>query len=150
VEVKKKTAELPIGKAEVVQDGDDVAVFALGALFDMGKKLVDAIEREGLSAALINPRFIKPLDLDVVGHYARRARLLITLEDHVIKGGFGSAVLEAVGEMALSAPVVRIGWPDQFIEHGKVDQLRAKYGVTVEAAMKEVRSLLLQTAGAEA
>jgi 1-deoxy-D-xylulose-5-phosphate synthase len=150
VEVKARPRELPIGKAEIVRDGDEVAIFALGAMFDLGKKLVGALEREGLSAALINPRFIKPLDLDVVGHYARRTRLVITLEDHVAKGGFGSAVLEGMSEMGFNTPIVRIGWPDQFIEHGKVNQLRAKYGLTVEAAMKEVRNLLLQTAGAGA
>ena len=150
VEVKARPAALPVGKAEIVRDGDEVAVLALGAMFDLGKKLVGALEREGLSAALINPRFIKPLDLDVIGRYARRARLLITLEDHVAKGGFGSAVLEAISEIGLSTPVVRIGWPDQFIEHGKVDQLRAKYGLTVEAAMKEVRNLLVLTAEASA
>lgn len=150
VEVKAKRKELPFGRAEVVRNGDDVAVLALGAMFDMGKKLVETLEREGLSAALINPRFIKPLDLDVIGRYARRSRLLITLEDHVAKGGFGSAVLEAISEMELSTPVLRIGWPDKFIEHGKVDQLRAKYGLTVEGAMKEVRNVLLVTAEATA
>jgi 1-deoxy-D-xylulose-5-phosphate synthase len=150
VEVKARPGALPVGKAEIVRDGDEVAVLALGAMFDLGKKLVGALEREGLSAALINPRFIKPLDLDVIGRCARRVRLLITLVDHVAKGGFGSAVLEAISEIGLSTPVVRIGWPDQFIEHGKVDQLRAKYGLTVEAAMKEVRNLLVLTAEASA
>ena len=66
---------------------------------------------------------------------AASAALLITLEDHVLAGGFGSAVLESINEQALTVPVVRVGWPDQFIEHGKQDDLRRKYGLTAEGAM---------------
>jgi 1-deoxy-D-xylulose-5-phosphate synthase len=68
--------------------------------------------------------------------------LLVTLEDHVLAGGFGSAVLEALNEMELATPVVRIGWPDEFIEHGKVEALREKYGLTAEAALEKVRPFL--------
>ena len=64
--------------------------------------------------------------------------MIVTMEDHVLMGGFGSAVLEALSEMQIEVPVVRIGWPDRFIEHGKVDQLRAKYGISVEAAMEKL------------
>ena len=60
----------------------------------------------------------------------------MTLEDHVLRGGFGSAVLEELNNLGLTTPVVRIGWPDQFIEHGKLDALRAKYGITAEAAIE--------------
>jgi 1-deoxy-D-xylulose-5-phosphate synthase len=71
--------------------------------------------------------------------------VIVTLEDHVLMGGFGSAVLEALSEMQLEVPVVRIGWPDRFIEHGKVDQLRAKYGISVEAAMEKLAPYLQRT-----
>ena len=67
----------------------------------------------------------------------------VTFEDHVKMGGFGSAVLEALQELGSVVPVVRIGWPDQFIEHGKVDDLRAKYGLTVDAALAQVVPLLI-------
>jgi 1-deoxy-D-xylulose-5-phosphate synthase len=67
---------------------------------------------------------------------------ILTLEDHVLKGGFGSAVLEELSNLSLAIPVVRIGWPDQFIEHGKVEALRAKYGISVEAALDKVRPYL--------
>jgi len=68
--------------------------------------------------------------------------VVVTLEDHVLSGGFGSAVLEELSRMAIATPVVRIGWPDQFIEHGKLEALRVKYGVSVEAALAQVRPLL--------
>ncbi len=93
---------------------------------------------------MINPRFVKPLDRDVLAEYARRAGVIVTFEDHVLMGGFGSAVLEALSEMQIEASVVRIGWPDRFIEHGKVDQLRAKYGISVEAAMEKLAPYLQQ------
>jgi 1-deoxy-D-xylulose-5-phosphate synthase len=67
------------------------------------------------------------------------------MEDHVLKGGFGSAVLEEVSNLGLSTPVVRVGWPDQFIEHGKVDALRAKYGLTADAAIEKLRPVLTRT-----
>jgi len=67
---------------------------------------------------------------------------MITMEDHVLAGGFGSAILECANEQEIATPVVRIGWPDEFIEHGKVEALRAKYGLTAEAAMEKIQTYL--------
>ena len=136
---KPRPALLPIGKAEVLAKGSDVAIFGLGPMIEMARELALRLEDEGYSAALINPRFVKPLDLDVVEHYARRVVAFVTFEDHVKSGGFGSAMLEALGQIGISLPVVRIGWPDQFIEHGKVDQLRVRHGLTVEAAYEQLQ-----------
>jgi 1-deoxy-D-xylulose-5-phosphate synthase len=140
--VKETSVALTIGKAEVVRDGDDVAIFGLGALLPMAQELAAALEREGFSAAVINPRFVKPLDRKLLAQYARQAGAIVTFEDHVLMGGFGSAVLEALSDMEIEVPVVRIGWPDRFIEHGKVESLRAKYGISVEAAMEKLQPLL--------
>jgi 1-deoxy-D-xylulose-5-phosphate synthase len=76
--------------------------------------------------------------------YSRRVAAFVTFEDHVKMGGFGSAVIEALDEMGSAVPVVRIGWPDRFIEHGKVDDLRARYGVSVDEAEAEVLPLLVR------
>jgi 1-deoxy-D-xylulose-5-phosphate synthase len=139
VAVKAKPVALEIGKAEVIQDGTDVAIFGLGAMLPEAKRLAAMLEREGLHVAVVNPRFAKPVDRECVNIYGRRCGLLITMEDHVLAGGFGSAVLETVNELDMAVPVVRIGWPDEFIEHGKVDTLRQKYGLTAEAAMEKAR-----------
>jgi 1-deoxy-D-xylulose-5-phosphate synthase len=133
---------LPVGKAEVLADGSDVAILGLGAMTSMASELAARLEREGYSAAVINPRFVKPLDREMLEAYARRVAVFVTIEDHVKMGGFGSAVLEALDEMGIAIPVVRIGWPDHFIEHGKIDDLRAKYGLTVEDAHAQVLPLL--------
>jgi 1-deoxy-D-xylulose-5-phosphate synthase len=68
--------------------------------------------------------------------------LIVTLEDHVLAGGFGSAVIETLNELGRQTPVVRVGWPDEFIEHGKVEALRAKYGLTAEAALEKAKPYL--------
>ena len=139
---KPEPQVLPIGKAEVLSDGHDVAIFGLGPMIALARDLAGALERATYSAAVINPRFIKPLDREMIARYASRVAAFVTFEDHVKMGGFGSAIVEALEEMGLSVPVVRIGWPDQFIEHGKVDQLRARYGLTAEAALAQVLPLL--------
>ncbi|MDE3149538.1 MAG: 1-deoxy-D-xylulose-5-phosphate synthase [Acidobacteriota bacterium] len=144
---KAEPQTIPLGKAEVLSDGSDVAILGLGPMIAMARELGARLERDGYSAAVINPRFVKPLDREMLANYARRVAAFVTFEDHVKMGGFGTAVVEALKEISLAemgreAPVVRIGWPDQFIEHGKVDALRARYGLTVDAAQKQVLPLL--------
>lgn len=140
--VKEQPVALPVGRAEVLYDGTEIAVFGLGALVPMAATFAGQLKREGYSAALINARFVKPLDTELLEDYAKRVGLIVTFEDQVLMGGFGSAVLEHLNTRNLRVPVVRIGWPDQFIEHGKVDQLRAKYGVSVERALELARPFL--------
>ena len=139
---KPEAQTIPVGKAEVVEDGSDIAIFGLGPMMALARELAGLLQRDGYSAAVINPRFVKPLDREVLEHYARRVAAIVTFEDHVKMGGFGTAVVEALDELGLAVPVIRVGWPDQFIEHGKVDQLRARYGLTAEAALKQVLPLL--------
>jgi 1-deoxy-D-xylulose-5-phosphate synthase len=143
--VKAHPAALPIGKAEVIREGDDFAIFGLGTLLPMAGELADVLEQRGYSAAVINPRFVKPLDKDLIAAYAKRVTAIVTFEDHVLMGGFGSAVLEALSEMQIETPVVRIGWPDRFVEHGKVDALRARHGISVEAALEKMAPWLRTT-----
>src|SRR5580704_2111365 len=140
---KEQPRRLEIGVAEVVRDGHDVAILGLGAMLPEAMRLAAMLEREGFSAAVINPRFAKPIDRECVAEYGRNCGLLVTLEDHVLAGGFGSAVLEALNELELPVPVVRVGWPDAFIEHGKVEALREKYGLTAEAALEKARPYLV-------
>jgi len=142
--VKDVPRAIPIGKAELLQHGeqDQVAIFALGNMVPMAKEIAGKLEGEGVSAAVINARFAKPVDAEMIEFYARQVVVILTLEDHVLAGGFGSVVLETVSGAGLNTPVVRVGWPDQFIEHGKPDDLRTKYGVSVVAAMAKLRPYL--------
>jgi 1-deoxy-D-xylulose-5-phosphate synthase len=133
---------IPVGKAEILQDGSDVAILGLGPMTALAQELAARLECDGYSAAVINPRFVKPLDREMLAGYAGRVTAFVTFEDHVKMGGFGSAVIEALAELGSAVPVVRIGWPDHFIEHGKVEDLRSKYGLTVDEAQAQVLPLL--------
>jgi 1-deoxy-D-xylulose-5-phosphate synthase len=141
---KPEPQPIPVGKAEVIQDGRDVCILGLGPMLSLGKELAARLERQGHSAAVVNPRFVKPLDREMLELYSRRVAAFVTFEDHVKMGGFGSAVIEALDEIGVQIPVVRIGWPDQFIEHGKIDDLRARYGLTVDEAESQVLPLLVR------
>jgi 1-deoxy-D-xylulose-5-phosphate synthase len=143
-EVKAQPAAIEIGKAELLEHGnnDRVVIFSLGAMLPLAREIVGALAREGVEASVINARFAKPVDAEMINYYASRAELLVTVEDHALAGGFGSAVLEELNRAGLSTPVVRVGWPDQFIEHGKPEELRKKYGLSAEAAMAQMRQHL--------
>ena len=124
---------LPIGKAEILSEGTDITLLALGNMNSYAARVRHILEARGLSCAHVNARFICPLDTDCILQQAEKTRLIVTLEDHVVAGGFGSAVMEMLNEQNCSTPVLRIGWPNQFIEHGREDQLRSKHGLTPEA-----------------
>jgi len=133
---------LEIGKAEVVRHGQEVALLGLGNMFSLAEEVAKQLETEGVSVALINPRWIKPLDTGTIEFFARRVEVMCTFEDHVLHNGFGCAVMEHLAENQITTPVVRIGWPDQFIEHGSLNILREKYGVTAGAALEKIRPFL--------
>ncbi|MGO9245028.1 MAG: 1-deoxy-D-xylulose-5-phosphate synthase [Verrucomicrobiia bacterium] len=145
VPIKERPAILPLGKAEVLQHGTDVAVFFYGAVSKMAHETVTALQAEGLSVALINARFCKPIDRDVIEKYGRICKVLCTIEDHVLMGGFGSAVLETLDDLRIDTPVARVGWPDNFIEHASSNKdLQDKYGLNSKTAIAKVKDLLLE------
>ena len=112
-----------------------MALFGLGNLQSLARQTGERLAAEGCDVALINPRFAKPLDAGVHEFFGRAADVVVTFEDHALPGGYGSAVMELFVEKGLTTPVARIGWPDQFIEHATtVEELRCKYGLTVENA----------------
>lgn len=140
--IKAQPRLLEIGKAEVVKHGTRVALFGLGNMCEVAEKAAAQLEAQGISAAVINPRWIKPLDTGTIEFFARSAGVVCTLEDHVLHNGFGCAVIEHLNDAAIRTPVVRIGWPDAFIEHGAVDTLREKHGLTVEATVAKILAAL--------
>ena len=141
---KAVPAVLPVGKAEVLRDGTDLALWALGPWVQDALALADRLERElGLRAAVVNARWVKPLDRELLLTHARSTRLLVTLEDNVAMGGFGSAVLEALNDADVRTPVERIAWPDNFVEHGSsVEILRAAHGLDPETIFRRVTARL--------
>jgi 1-deoxy-D-xylulose-5-phosphate synthase len=119
VPIDPEMKELEIGKGEVIQDGTDIAIFAYGHTVEWAQTVADKFEKEGVSVAVINARFAKPVDKELIVKYALKARCLITTEEHSLKGGFGSAILEALQEeQVVNIPVKCIGLGDIVLEHG--------------------------------
>ncbi len=139
---------LEIGKSEVLRHGREVALFALGNMVEMALQTADLLAAQGHEVSVINARWIKPLDLQTLTFFARGATVIGTFEDHVLANGYGCAVMEALSEARITTPVVRIGWPDEFIEHGSVPILREKHGLTAAAAAARILAFL--PAGARA
>jgi len=146
VPVKDQPRLLEVGKAEILQSFANngrrkIALFPLGNMMTLGRQVAAKLANEGCDVALINPRFAKPLDAGAHEFFARAADLVVTLEDHTIVGGYGSAVLELFSEKRITTPLLPIGWPDQFIEHASsVDHLRNKYGLNVETIAAKVKN----------
>ena len=146
VPIKDQPRLLEIGKAEVLQSFSNkgkrkVALFGLGNMSRLARLAAEQLTVQGFDCAVINPRFTKPLDAGTHEFFGHAAEVVVTMEDHALMGGYGSAVLELFSEKGVSTPVVRIGWPDQFIEHAtKQDELRRKYGLTIENTVVRVNA----------
>lgn len=133
---------LPIGKAELLADGSRVALVALGNMNALAAQVREQLVGQGIDCAHINARFIKPLDEECLLRYAAKCELIVTLEDHTIVGGFGSAVSECLTRAGVHTPVLHIGWPDAFVEHGTLPVLRDKHGLTPQAVTTNILNQL--------
>jgi 1-deoxy-D-xylulose-5-phosphate synthase len=147
VDISAEPKKIEIGKAEVMRDGSDVAIIAYGTLAYAAMDAAGRLEKDGLDAAVINARFVKPLDNKLIVSLAKEMRLIVTVEDAYLAGGFGSAVLELLEENGLSdkIKVVRMGVPDRIITHGDPKLLMAKYGLDADGIYSKVTETLAST-----
>ncbi len=136
--IKDKPALLTIGEAEVIQEGSDVCLIPLGTMMEVALEAKATLEEKGYSVTLINPRWIKPLDSRTISNLARKAKVVCTFEDHVLYNGFGLSIIELLHDEVIDTPVERIGWPDEFVEHGKPEILREKHGLTAANALEKI------------
>jgi 1-deoxy-D-xylulose-5-phosphate synthase len=136
-------APLPMGRGEVLRDGADLAVIAAGSTVHPALAAADGLATEGLDVCVINARFIKPLDADLILRTAEKTRKILTVEENVLHGGFGSAVLELLAEHGLTGvSVKRLGIPDEFAEHATQAQLRARFGLDETGIARAAKSLM--------
>ncbi|MBE3572320.1 MAG: 1-deoxy-D-xylulose-5-phosphate synthase [Moorella humiferrea] len=134
---------LPIGRGEVLRQGKDVAILALGPLVYAALAAAEELAGRGIEAAVINPRFVKPLDADLILTWADKTGCLVTVEEHVLAGGFGSAVLELLAAMGKTGVRVHcLGIDDKFVGHGKADVLREHLGLTPAGIAASVQEAL--------
>ncbi|MEO7716817.1 MAG: 1-deoxy-D-xylulose-5-phosphate synthase [Capsulimonas sp.] len=138
----ENTPEIILGKAEVLQDGGDVALLGLGAGVEIALDAAALLAEQGIHATVVNARFCKPLDAETILEVARRCGRVITIEDGATTGGFGSGVLELLADHGVHIPIARIGLPDEFVEHGPVPVLREMVGLTAQAAAAKAREMV--------
>lgn len=135
---------LAIGKGEVLREGTEVTLVGLGTMTQTCLAAADELARDGISAAVVNPRFIKPLDADLLVRMGRQTGAVVTVEESFLAGGFGAAVLELYSEAGLAVPVKRIGIPDMFVPHGNADIYRKEFGLTPAGVAETARQLVMR------
>ena len=139
---------LPLGKGELLREGTDIALVAIGVTVHQAAAAAERLAQEGISAAVVNARFVKPLDGDLIAAVAREVKCLLTVEESTAMGGFGSAILELLSEKGIiNLPTKCLGLPDWFIEQGPQDLLREKYGLTADGVHQQAKQLLADVAG---
>lgn len=143
VERKETLETIEIGKAETLWEGRDLIILAIGSTVHPSLRAAQRLKEIGIEATVINSRFLKPLDGDLLCYWAKRTGRVLTVEENVLMGGFGSAVLELFQEKRLySIAMKRLGIPDCFIEHGPQSLLREKYGIDEKGIFREARAMV--------
>jgi len=134
---------VPKGKAEIMKEGNQVTLLACGPIVYTALEAADELQKEGIEAAVINARYLKPLDEELILSFAKNTKCLVTVEEHLLAGGFGSSVLELLSQKGIDDVIVRsVGINDVFVEHGKPDQLREEHGITMENIIKKTKEAL--------
>jgi len=139
VPLDRRRRSMEIGKGELLREGDDVVIVAVGSTVIPSMQAAEELAERGIHAAVVNARFVKPLDGELICRLGQEAGRVLTVEENVLGGGFGSAVLELLQTSGLHAVVVRrLGIPDVFVEHGSRDQLREMYGIDRQGVFNAV------------
>ena len=148
VPMDDRMTTLPIGKSELLADGKDLAILALGSMVYPSLEAAARLKQDGISAAVINSRFVKPVDREMVLTMARKCKRIVTVEEGILNGGFGSAVWETLEEEGMSGvDIRRIGLPDDFIDHGPARLLRQKFGLDADGITRRVLEFLGEKIG---
>lgn len=143
VTAKEQPVELEIGRAEVLKEGSDVQLWALGPWVDDAGEIAGVLDSEGVSTGVVNTRFVKPLDRELLQAQATHSKLFITLEDHSVTGGLGSAVMEALNDLGREIKVLRVGYPDTFTEHGSSGgDIRKSVGLDRDTILETIRNAI--------
>ncbi len=141
-EVPEELVPLEVGRGELLKEGDDLVMVVAGHLLGEAEKAVEILEEKGIAAALINARFVKPLDEELILEWASRTGRVVTLEENSLLGGFGSAVLELLAAREVLVPVLNLGLPDSFVTHGSQEELRRELGLAPSSLAHRVEEWL--------
>jgi 1-deoxy-D-xylulose-5-phosphate synthase len=148
IDITSPLKAIPMGKAEVLKDGEDAVILAIGSMVYPALEAAARLEKNGIKAKVINSRFVKPIDEELIAELAGKARTIITIEENALQGGFGSAVLEVLEKMDIThCRVKRIGVSDKYVEHGSQKELRGLHGLDSDGIEKTVQDMMRDNAG---
>ncbi|MEQ6359026.1 1-deoxy-D-xylulose-5-phosphate synthase [Thermoanaerobacter thermohydrosulfuricus] len=128
-----RECSIEFGKAELISEGTEIAIFALGRMVGKVLEAKEILKASDLQPFIVNLRFVKPVDEELILDISNKVKFIVTVEDNVIAGGVGSAILELLNSNGIYKPVLRLGFPDKFIEHGDVENLFKKYNLDAES-----------------
>lgn len=136
---------LPIGKGEILRNGDDVLLIGYGTMVHPSLQVAEILREHGIEATVVNARFVKPLDTDLIVPLAQQIGKVVTLEEGCLMGGFGSAVAEALLDHNVTVPIKRVGVPDKLVDHAKPDESKADLGLTSPQIAEQIRQAFFTT-----
>jgi len=145
VELKDKFELLPIGKAEVIKEGNDVAILAVGSMVQYSLAASEKLKSEGINAEVINMRYVKPLDIELLDKVSQKFDKIMTVEENSLAGGFGSGVIEYFAEKNYKNDIRRLGLPDKFIDHGTQAELYDLLGIDADGIYKKVKLIFAES-----
>ncbi|MDO4966326.1 MAG: 1-deoxy-D-xylulose-5-phosphate synthase [Lachnospiraceae bacterium] len=138
--LKDYREKISYGKSEVIYEEEDIALFAIGSMVKTAEEVRTMLKEKGFSCSLINARFVKPIDTDAIDMISEDHKLIVTLEENVLSGGYGEHVTDYVNRRNLDVSVTNIGLPDDYIEHGNVDMLKKETGIDAETIVNRIIS----------
>ena len=139
VELDSEPCSIPIGKGEIVRHGENMAILAVGAMVAPALEAAQELASNGIEATVVNARFIKPLDSELVINLAKHIKRMVTVEENVLNGSFGSSVIRLLQESGMNNIQVKsIGLPDEFVEQGAQSVIRSKYGLDAKGIAQQV------------
>jgi 1-deoxy-D-xylulose-5-phosphate synthase len=144
IDWKQPMKDIPIGQSRQISEGNDLAILTIGTIGIQTKRVVNMLQKDGIMAAHYDMRFVKPLDEETLHSVFRKYKHVVTIEDGVLQGGFGSAVIEFMADHQYSSHLKRIGIPDKFIDQGTPDELFREYGLDQQGIYQAVKELMLK------
>lgn len=138
--LKENRDNIKLGVSEVISEGSDVALLAVGSMVETAVKVRDALISDGINATVVNARFVKPIDTDIIDRLSKNHSLIVTMEENVLSGGYGEKVLDYVYDNGLDTHVMQIAIPDEYVEHGNVDTLKAQIGIDADTVISRIKA----------
>jgi len=135
----KENSEIHLGQAELIKEGNDLTIIAIGKMVERAYQISEILQKKNIKCEVINARFVKPLDYNILQKSISKTKKVITIEDGILHGGLGSGVLEMINECKIENVYLKsYGYRDCFVEHGSVQELERKYGLDVDSIITDI------------